>query len=100
MSFQAQPSSSSAQCQKCERLEQEYASTIQEIESILSRKFGSIHDKIVALYRCQSRRDFILNTLYTHKRGHRSRRLGEQLASGVFLLASMAQGAGASILIT
>ena len=68
-----EPAPTIPKCPRCVRLEGEYQCAIDEISSVVSRRFPSSREKLRELHKLQDIRDDALKAYYMHKATHKGK---------------------------
>ena len=66
----------SDKCRQCQKLERQYQQTVDEIFSVLDRRFMTMEKKLCELHELQDMRDKAAQAWSEHKKSHRSSRHG------------------------
>src|SRR6266568_4251641 len=63
-------------CRQCQQLERQYQHTVDEIFSVLDRRFMTMEQKLCELHELQDTRDRAAQVWSEHKKSHSKSRLG------------------------
>jgi len=66
----------SEECRTCQKLERQYQQSVDEIFSVLDRRFMTMDEKFCELHELQDMRDKAAQAWSEHKRSHRNSRHG------------------------
>ncbi len=66
----------SDKCRQCQKLEHQYQRSVDEIFSVLDRRFMTMDEKLCELHELQDMRDKAAQAWSEHKKSHRSGRHG------------------------
>jgi hypothetical protein len=61
-------------CRQCQKLERQYQHTVDDIYSVLDRRFMTMKEKLCELHKLQDTRDNAAQAWCEHKKSHRSSR--------------------------